>query len=262
MTQVNARVHRVTRRAPAEMLDQERARLHPIPAAPHTVAFGVTRTVPANTPMVSFEGGQYSVPRTPARSDRCGSACHGAGRRRAGRHRARRRRPGRSRSPATPGPPRAARRSTTTTSRRAPAGALDRKPLARNAAEVEFLAIGDGARLWLTEAAAAGTHEDPGQDGPSRDAGEAVRDQATSTGRSGTPRSTPGSPRPTSPRSSTTTSTPRAHAAVSRAGEDGSLTQGTAGWAALGAAPTSGTSPTTDATDAVTSIDPRPEVTS
>ena len=36
-----------------------------------------------------------------------------------------------------------------------PAG-LDRAPKPRTAAEVEFLALGDGARLWLTEAAAAG----------------------------------------------------------------------------------------------------------
>ena len=33
-------------------------------AVPHTVAFGVTRTVAAKTPMVAFEGGQYSVPWT------------------------------------------------------------------------------------------------------------------------------------------------------------------------------------------------------
>jgi len=39
----------------------------------------------------------------------------------------------------------------------APAGALDRQPKAKNAAETEFLALGGGARLWLTEAAAAGT---------------------------------------------------------------------------------------------------------
>ncbi len=55
--QVNDRVHRVTRRTPQEMLAEERARLHPIPAAAHTVAFGVTRVVPDNTPMISFEGG-------------------------------------------------------------------------------------------------------------------------------------------------------------------------------------------------------------
>ncbi len=29
---------------------------------PHTVAFGLTRTVATKTPMVAFEGGQYSVP--------------------------------------------------------------------------------------------------------------------------------------------------------------------------------------------------------
>jgi hypothetical protein len=39
----------------------------------------------------------------------------------------------------------------------APAGALARQPKPRTAAEQEFLAIGNGARLWLTEAAAAGT---------------------------------------------------------------------------------------------------------
>jgi len=39
----------------------------------------------------------------------------------------------------------------------APAGALDRAPKARTAADAEFLALGDGARLWLTEAAAAGS---------------------------------------------------------------------------------------------------------
>ncbi len=33
--QVNARVHRVTRRAPVDMLAEERLRLHPLPAAPH-----------------------------------------------------------------------------------------------------------------------------------------------------------------------------------------------------------------------------------
>ena len=62
--EVNTRVHRVTRRVPAEMLAEERLRLHPVPAYPHTVAFGLTRTVPASMPMVAFEGGQYSVPHT------------------------------------------------------------------------------------------------------------------------------------------------------------------------------------------------------
>ena len=59
--QVNARPHRITRRAPAEMLAEERARLHPVPEAPFTAALGVTRTVDALS-LVTFEGGQYSVP--------------------------------------------------------------------------------------------------------------------------------------------------------------------------------------------------------
>ena len=62
--EVNARVHRVTRRPLIEMLAEERARLHPVPEHPHTVAFGLTRTVPASMPMVSFDSGQYSVPHT------------------------------------------------------------------------------------------------------------------------------------------------------------------------------------------------------
>jgi len=60
--EVNARVHRVTRRAPDEMLAAEQTRLHPVPASAHSVALGVTRTVPAKMPMVSYDGGMYSVP--------------------------------------------------------------------------------------------------------------------------------------------------------------------------------------------------------
>jgi hypothetical protein len=67
---VNTRVHRVTRRTPTEMLAEEQARLHPVPAHPHTVAFGLTRTVPPTMPMVAFESGQYSVPHT-----LCGKRC-------------------------------------------------------------------------------------------------------------------------------------------------------------------------------------------
>ena len=37
----------------------------------------------------------------------------------------------------------------------APPGALGRTPKPRTAAEAQFLAIGDGAGLWLAEAAAA-----------------------------------------------------------------------------------------------------------
>lgn len=59
---VNTRLHRVTRRAPVDMLAEERLRLHPVATTAFTVAFGLTRQVPVNTPMVSFESGQYSVP--------------------------------------------------------------------------------------------------------------------------------------------------------------------------------------------------------
>jgi hypothetical protein len=38
-----------------------------------------------------------------------------------------------------------------------PAGPLNRQPKAVNPAEAEFLALGEGARVWLVEAAAAGT---------------------------------------------------------------------------------------------------------
>ena len=38
-----------------------------------------------------------------------------------------------------------------------PAGALQRKPRARNSEEREFLQIGDGAERWLKQAAAEGT---------------------------------------------------------------------------------------------------------
>ena len=152
---VNARVHRVTRRVPAEMLAHERGRLHPVPADPHTVAFGVTRTVPAKMPMVSYDGAQYSVP-CELRGQTVWVRVHGAGVDEqvvivhvgpagpveVARH-------GR----ATPGSP----KMEDSHFPPAPAGALGRIPKARNGSEAAFLQIGDGARLWLTEAAAAGT---------------------------------------------------------------------------------------------------------
>lgn len=115
----------------------------------------MTRTVPATAPMVSFEGGQYSVPAT-LLGQTVWVRVHGRGAEEqviivhvgpsgpveVARH-----------ARATPGSP----KINDDHFPPAPAGALGRKPLARNAGEVAFLAIGDGARLWLTEAAAAGT---------------------------------------------------------------------------------------------------------
>jgi transposase len=61
--EVNDRPHRVTRRAPKEMLDEERARLHALPSVPYTSAFGETRRVTWSA-TVSYGGVIYSVPHT------------------------------------------------------------------------------------------------------------------------------------------------------------------------------------------------------
>jgi hypothetical protein len=148
--QVNSRVHRVTRRTPVEMLAQEAHRLHPLPAAPFTAAFGMMPTVGLTTPMVSFEVGQYSVPHTLA-GERVWVRRHGeqvvivhvstAGPVEVARH-----------AVTTPGSPRLDDAHFPP----APPGVLSRTPRARSSAEAAFLAIGDGAALWLTEAGAAG----------------------------------------------------------------------------------------------------------
>ena len=108
----------------------------------------------------------------------------------------------------------------------------------RNTAEVEFLTIGDGARRWLTEAAAAGTTKirvkmaqavtlaklfetkdvDRALGHAAVHARFAKADLASILDHH---------------HSTTTAGHPPDHRS-SRAGEDGSLTQGTAGWAALG----------------------------
>ena len=66
-----------------------------------------------------------------------------------------RRRPGRGRPPPA-APPRVARGSTTRTSRRPRRGRWRAPRDPGPTAEEQFLALGDGAALWLTEAAAAG----------------------------------------------------------------------------------------------------------
>lgn len=147
---VNARPHRVTRRAPTEMLAEERVRLHRLPEHPFTAAFGVTRTVPAAMPMVAFNGGQYSVPHTLAGQtvwvreygEQIVVVHVGAdGPAEVARH-----------ARTTPGTPRVDDAHFPP----APEGALARTPRPRTPAEAEFLALGEGAALWLVEAAAAG----------------------------------------------------------------------------------------------------------
>ncbi len=137
------------------MLAEERARLHRLPEVAFTAGYGTTRKVPVNTPMVSFESGQYSVPHQ-LLGQTVWVRVHGAGDgeqvviTHLGAHGpvevARHLR-------ATPGSPRVHDGHFPP----APEGALDRTPRPRNAAELAFLAIGPGAGLWLTEAAEAGT---------------------------------------------------------------------------------------------------------
>lgn len=148
--EVNARAHRVTRRPPAEMLGEERPRLHRLPAHPYTAAFGQTRTVGCPQPMVQLDWCLYSVPYQLAGETVWvryrGSeviVCHigPAGPVEVARHE--RTTPGNPRVDPAHFPP-------------APEGSLDRTPQPANTAEAEFLAIGDGAALWLKEAGAVG----------------------------------------------------------------------------------------------------------
>jgi hypothetical protein len=153
--QVNARVHRVTRRAPVDMLAEEQQRLHRLPDVGFTAGYGTTRKVPTNTPMVSFESGQYSVPHQLLGAT-VWVRTHGAGDGEqvvithlgdhgpveVARH-----------PRATPGSPRIDDAHFPP----APEGALERSPRPRTTGELAFLAIGPGAGLWLSEAAEAGT---------------------------------------------------------------------------------------------------------
>ncbi len=156
MDMVNDRVHRVTRRVPGQMLAQERQQLHRVPEQPHTVVFGLARRVPPNTPMVTFEHGQYSVPQE-LLGERVWARAQGVG----GQERVVIVHPGPA-GPvevarhlrATPGSPRIVDEHF--------GGARAKTPgeytiKARTEAEAAFLAIGDGAHVWLSEAAAAGT---------------------------------------------------------------------------------------------------------
>ncbi|MGA2929246.1 MAG: IS21 family transposase [Solirubrobacteraceae bacterium] len=148
--QVNAREHRITRRAPAAMLSEERARLHPLPKVAHTLCYGQTRKVSWES-TISVGAAVYSVPCR--LRDECvwarvdGSQLvivHVDG---------------------PEGPCEVARHQLTTPGNPSicdehypprPAGALERKPRARSAEERAFLELGEGAKRWLIAAAAAG----------------------------------------------------------------------------------------------------------
>lgn len=137
---VNARPHRVTRRAPIEMLAEERTRLHPLPEHPYTAAFGVTRTVGTDTPMIAFDHCSYSVPHHLAgqtvwvreHGDQVVIVHTGTqGPVEVARH-----------ARTTPGSPRVADEHFPPL----PEGALARTPRAKTRQEAEFLALGNGQR--------------------------------------------------------------------------------------------------------------------
>ncbi|MGW0040078.1 IS21/IS408/IS1162 family transposase, partial [Gordonia sp. NPDC003376] len=154
MLEINDREHRTTRRRPVEMLAEERLRLHPLPPVPHTAGLGVTRRVPDNTPMITFEHGQYSVPATllgqsvwvrnhPGNNKVIVCALDDGGPVEVARH-----------TRTTPGIPAI---DDTHFPGHQPKIPGDYRIRARTTDERAFLEIGDGARLWLKEAAAAGT---------------------------------------------------------------------------------------------------------
>ncbi len=147
---VNTREHRITRRAPAVMLAEERQRLHRLPEVAHTVCFGETRKVSWQS-TISVGGALYSVPSTLV-DERVWARADGAelvvvhadssdGPREVARHALTT--PGRPSIDQSHYPPR-------------PAGAIERKPRAGSSDEEAFLTIGPGAEAWLIAAAAAG----------------------------------------------------------------------------------------------------------
>jgi hypothetical protein len=147
MTEVNGRIHRETRRIPAELLAEERLRLHPVPEQPFTAAFGETRRVGKDS-TISVESVRYSVPhqfvdeRVWVRfhgDELIVTAMAGGSAVEAARH-----------LRSAPGSPRIADEHYPD----APRG--ERTPKPTNPAEAQFLAIGPGAAAWLVEAAATG----------------------------------------------------------------------------------------------------------
>jgi len=151
MADVNTRPHRSTRQPPVLLLSQEHEHLHRLPKLPHTLCFGQTRKVDRQA-TVSVGDAIYSVPHELI-GERVWVRAEGEqlvvvhvdalqGPREVARHQLTT--PGRPSICDEHYPPR-------------PAGALARRPRARNSEEREFLAIGEGAERWLKQAAAEGT---------------------------------------------------------------------------------------------------------
>jgi transposase len=147
--EINQKVHRETRRIPADMLAEERAHLHVLPKTPFAIAFGETRRVCWDS-TISVEGVRYSVPH-PLIDTRVWARFHGDelivtavgedGPAEVARHE--RSRPGTPSIADEHYPPREDHHGL-------------RTPRASTAAESAFLAIGPGAASWLMEAGQAG----------------------------------------------------------------------------------------------------------
>ena len=148
---VNSREHRETRRAPVDMLAEEAARLHPVPADPYVAALGDTRVVTRES-VISLGGTRYSVPHqlvdqqvfVRVEGDEVVIAHQGRdGVAEVARHRT-----------APPGQPQL---NLEHYPARSSSRILDHTPRPRTPEEAAFLALGPGAAAWLVKAAAAGT---------------------------------------------------------------------------------------------------------
>ncbi len=148
MDKVNNRVHAVTRRRPTDMLAEEQAKLHPVFGEPYTVAFGETRSVSWSS-TIQFRGARYSVPHTLCDTrvwvrlsgDMLVIVTVGED-----------------------GPTEVARHLVVEAGQASIVDAhypprkdpTQREPKATNPHEEAFLAIGEGAKTWLVEAATVG----------------------------------------------------------------------------------------------------------
>jgi hypothetical protein len=147
MGEVNGRVHRETRRVPAEMLAEERPRLHPVPERAFTAVFGQSRRVGKDA-TIQVDAVRYSVPHTLVEQN-VWVRFHGQAlivtamvdRQpvEVARH-----------ERSTPGNP-------SIDDAHYPEDARgQRVPRPRTPAEAQFLALGPGAALWLQEAGECG----------------------------------------------------------------------------------------------------------
>lgn len=150
MATLNGRPHAVTRRVPSELLVVERESLHRIPDVPYTAAFGESRAVSWSA-TVSYRGARYSVPHTlqghqvwvrAAAGEVIIVAGEGSGATEVARH-------------CLVGPGQASILDEHYPDRSG-RDAMQRTPRATNRSEAAFLALGEGAKLYLVEAAACG----------------------------------------------------------------------------------------------------------